>query len=682
MAVVPDAARRPIRAEDLLALRVPSDPRLSPDGTRVAFVVRTIDAEKNQYRAHLWLADTAPGTAAARQFTTGEVTDSAPRWSPDGRQLAFLRARDKLTQIWLIPADGGEARPLTSLPEGSFGAPAWAPDGARLAFTFRPTHPDFTREARKRREEKGQSTPARRITRLHYREDGGGWLDCRQHVWLCDVSSGTSHQLTDGDADDFAVDWSPDGTTLVFASNRSADPDDRPWEEDLWLVAADPPAAPTADLRRLPTPVGFKSHCAWSPDGRWIAYIGCETQEDGWVPRHDRLWVVPPEGGAARCLTADLDRGVGMLALSDLHSYSAGPAQWDVDSARLCFLAGDRGNAALYAAALAAEPPVALTAGAQVITGFSIRAGQAVAVITTPTDPGEVHRLDLGGGPDVRPIRALTTLNADFRAQVQLAEPEERWVASPDGTLVQTWRLKPPGFRPTDKYPAILSIHGGPHLQYGHAFFHELQWHAARGYVVAYGNPRGSANLGEEYMAAIRGAWGEKDAADLLAIADDLAGQPYVDSERIGVCGGSYGGFATNWLIGHTDRFACAVTDRSVVDQVSQWGQCDEPLRPNGAWPGNTWDDTAALRAHSPLTYVAGCTTPVLIIHSEGDWRCPIGQAQELFTALKRLGRCPVELIWYPPETSHGLSRGGPPDLRLDRLSRYAAWFDRFLKPQ
>ncbi len=679
--------KRPIEAEDLFRLRVPADPQLSPDGTRVLFVLRITDAEKNKYWSHLHVVDASGGDA--RPFTSGEVSDNAPRWSPDGTRIAFLRTKDKQTQLWTMPADGGEARPLTRLDEGDIGAPCWSPDGKRLAFTFRPAHPDFTQKAARARQESGRSTPARHLTRLHYREDGCGWKDCRQHINVCDAANGDVSQLTDGDEDDFDPAWSPDGRRLVFASNRCDDPEARPFEVDLWLVSATPLTPPATRFTRIPTPLGAKGNCAWSPNGKWIAYTGVASADDPWMPVHDRVWVVPAAGRGprsaqkARCLTEGLDRGVGTLAMSDIHAgYGAGQAQWTGDSARLLFLAGDRGDAALYRVSLRGGKPIPVTGRGQVVTGFSAVNGHAAVVVTTPTQCGDIHLLMVpkGAGPGRRPRPArLTDLNAGLHAGVHLARPEEVWFPSADGTPIQAWLLKPPGFAPRRKYPFLLCVHGGPHLQYGNAFFHELQWHAGRGYVVLYPNPRGSANLTEAHMAASRGDWGGKDGEDLFAAAEYARNLSCVDRRRMGVCGGSYGGYATNWLVGRTNRFRCAITDRSVVNMVSMWGQCDYPSKPDAYWKGNTWDALETLIAQSPLTRAAHCVTPLLIVHSEGDWRCPIGQAQELFSALKQLRKCPVEFVWYPPETSHGMSRGGPPDLRLDRLRRYAEWFDRSL---
>lgn len=674
------STKRLITAEDLLKIKVVSDPRLSPNGTRVIFVVKVTDSEKNKYWSHLWMADAQGGDA--RQFSFGEVNDSVPRWSPDGKQIAFLRTKDKQTQIWMIAADGGEGNPLTKLDEGNIGEPKWSLDGKRLAFTFRPTLPTFTQKARKEREEKGKSTPPRHIKRLHYREDGYGWRDCRQHIWICEAMTGDAKQITDGDEDDFSPVWSPDSQMLAFASNRSADPEEKPYEIDIWIVSTELSSYPVSvsQFTKLLTPVGYKGNCAWSPDGKWIAYTGVESTDDPWVPKHDKIWVVSPSGGEMRCLTPTFDRGIGTLALSDVHSgYGTSQSQWTKDSSRLLFLAADKGNSVLYSIGLNGSEPVPITHGAQVVTSFSVSGNKLAFVVTTPTQLGDVYLIDSLTSQRPRPIH-LTDLHSDFHNEVHLAQAEEVWFDSTDGAKVQGWILKPPDFDEKQKYPFILYIHGGPHLQYGNVFFHELQWHAARGYVVMYTNPRGSDNLTEDYMACIRGAWGHKDYQDLMAATDYVEGLPYVGVARMSVCGGSYGGYSTNWLIGHTNRFKCAVTDRSVVSLISMAGQCDYPFKPDGYWKGNTWDLPETLLAQSPLSYMANCTTPVLIIHSEGDWRCPIGQAQELFTALKRLKKCHVEFVWYPSETSHGMSRSGPPDLRLDRLNRYAEWFDKYLK--
>lgn len=670
-------ARRKVTAEDLLRIRVVGEPRVSPDGRRCVFTVKTIDAERNRYLSHLWMADLLRGEV--HPFTSGEVSDATPRWSPDGTRLAFVRTdlREKRSQIWLIRSDGGEAWPLTRLEEGSIGGLVWSPDGTRLAFTFRPLHPDWTQEARKRREEKGQSNPPRVITRLFYRLDGAGFLDLRQHIWMCDSRSGQAWQITDGDYDDSSPVWSPDGRWLAFVSNRSDDPEEKPYEVDIWLVATDLPQYPVSSFHKVPTPVGSKGNLSWSPDGRWIAYMGIEGKEDPWVPRNARLWVVDPQTQQVRCLTEDLDRYVGNVTLSDMREAFAGggPPLWGPEGDRLFFTVSDRGNCHLYQVFLPEGAPRALTQGEMDLYAFDAdgRASVLVLALSRPSQPGELFLWREGE------LQPLTDLNREWREEVHLSEPEEVWFESFDGTKVQGWLLKPPDFDPNRRYPLLLYIHGGPHAQYGNTFFHEFQFHAARGYVVMYCNPRGSTGYEEAFAAAIRGQWGEVDYKDVMAAADYAASLPYVDARRMAVAGGSYGGYLTNWIVGHTDRFRCAVADRSVVNLQSMAGTSDFPFHPDGYWEGNFWDRPERLWAQSPLRFAAQVRTPLLIIHSEGDLRCPIGQAEEWFAALRRLKK-EVVFVRYPAETSHGLSRSGPPDLRVDRLQRIAQWLDQHLQ--
>ncbi|MFN3421310.1 MAG: S9 family peptidase [Armatimonadota bacterium] len=625
-------AKRKVIAEDLLAIKLIGDPQVSPDGTKCVFTVKTIDSEKNRYLSHLWLADLQTGEL--RQFTFGEVSDAAPRWSPDG---------------------------------------------SKIAFTFRPTHPDWTQEARKKRQETGKSNPPRVITRLFYRLDGFGFLDMRQHIWVCDAKTGEAKQITDGDYDDYSPAWSPDGSKIAFVSNRSDDPEEKPYEVDIWLVSPE-----GGELTKVPTPTGYKGNIAWSHNGEWIAYIGHESKDDPWVPRNDKVWIVNPKTGEVRCLTESLDRDVGNVTLSDMREAFTGGGRpvWNAGNDQVFFTVSDKGNCHLYTADLNGnwQP---LTDGTMDIYAFSADKSASVFVLalSKPTLPGELFtlRLQSASVAVTTELQQLTRLNTDWLDKVQLSEPEEVWFESFDGTKIQGWLLKPPDFEPTQKYPLLLYIHGGPHAQYGNTFFHEFQFHAARGYIVFYTNPRGSMGYEENFAAIIRGNWGDVDFKDIMAAADFAASLPYVDEARMAVAGGSYGGYMTNWIVTHTDRFKCAVTDRSVVDLVSMAGTSDYPFKPDGYWQGNFWDRPEKLWEQSPLRYAANVKTPLLIIHSEGDLRCPIGQAEELFAALKRLKK-EVVFVRYPQETSHGLSRSGPPDLRIDRLNRICEWLDKWCK--
>ena len=671
-----------ITIQDLAKIKIVSDPQISPDGKRVLYVVKVANTEKNKTWSHLWLGNV--NDQSTRQFTFGEVNDSSPRWSHDGRTIAFLRTKDKHTQIWLVPADGGEARVLSDLSEGAIGDLSWSPDDDALAFCFRPAHPDWTQDAVKKRGENGKSSPARIVKNALYRLDGFGFQDDRQHIWVCDVTSGKVTQITRGDYDDGTPAWSPDGKTIAFVSNRAKDPDRLRYRDDLWLVPAS-----GGKLQKVTTPVGGKTAPAWSPDGKWIAYIGVEAGKDPWRPQNDRLWVVSKRGGDAHCLSMELDRTVGNITLGDTREPAPTIPIWSPDSKRIFVPVSDSGNCHLYAIDFASCHMTLLTPGALDVSGVSMdAAGKRFALlIGETTHPAEVYI----GKPKGRrlELKRLSDANGEWLKSAQISKPEEFWITQPDGTRVQGWIIRPPNFKRANpgaarqgrrKYPLLVYVHGGPHAQYGNVFFHELQLHAARGYVVVYSNPRGSNGREEEFGACIHRNWGTVDYQDVMAIADYGEARPYVDKKRMAIAGGSYGGYMTDRVVGHTERFKCAVTDRCVSNFISMVGTSDMPPPPNSYWPGNPWgDDFQQGWDMSPIKYVDQVRTPMLIIHSEGDLRCPISQAEEWYTALKWLKQ-EVVFVRYPRETSHGLSRGGPMDLRMDRLQRINAWLDQYLQ--
>ncbi|MEO0249901.1 MAG: S9 family peptidase [candidate division WOR-3 bacterium] len=664
-------SKRPITIEDLFRIRLLGDPQIAPDGRRIVFVMKWVDAEKNKYFSNLWMVPTDGGEAVP--FTVGEWNDSSPRWSPDGKWIAFVSNRQKpKPQIYLIPADGGEARPLTKLEEGSLEEIVWSPDGKKIAFVYRETAPEWREEAVKERKEKGLSNPPRVIKRAFYRLDGDGYfVDQRYHLYVVEVSTGALTQLTDGNLhSEYSPTWSPDGKFLAFISNRQPEPDREPDMEDIWLIPAS-----GGDLRKVETPAGPKGTLTWSPNGRWLAYVGHPYPDDSWGTRNVHVWLVSPEGGDARNLTETLDNSVGVSTLTDVREFGGSNSLlWSHDSRFLYFLVSERGSVHLYRVEAENAHFTPLTKGSFEVAACSIaNDGKTFALLLgTPTEPHEIY---VGRQEhDTLSLEPRTDLNREFKSEVQIVPPQEFEVTADDGVKVQGWLIKPPDFESSKKYPTILMIHGGPHAMYGNVFFHEFQLTAAQGYIVAYTNPRGSKGYGEAFAAAIKGDWGNRDFKDLMSVADYLASLPYVDRERMGVAGGSYGGYMTNWIIGHTDRFKAAITDRSVVNLVSMAGTSDFPYIPDRYWKGNPWSEPEKLWEGSPLAYAAHITTPLLIVHSEGDLRCPIGQADELFSALKRLGR-EVLYVRYPLETSHGLSRSGPPDLRADRLRRYLEWW-------
>jgi len=672
----PNHTRRSITADDLFRLRLASDPQLAPDGGHVVYVSQRTDLEKNQYFSNLWLVDCDGGRD--RPFTSGDHRDGSPRWSPDGSCMAFVSNRNETSQLWLIPANGGEAAVQTRLDEGAIGEVQWSPAGDHIAFTYRAKPLADRKTAREEREKCHRSPPPQVIRALHYREEGAGYVgDEHWQVYVLQVETGEVRQLTHGIADSGHLSWAPDGFRLAYLTNSCPDPDLTPQFAEIRVLSLH-----SGEAVPVEAPAGPKHQLAWSPNGEQLAYYGHTDVEDVWSAADPHLWVVPTAGGQAQNLSAGLDRPVGDHTLSDLRSFGGGwtGPVWARDSRSIFFLVSDRGAVHVWQAFPGGSRPVNLTPGhLGEIASLSLdAAGQRLAVVAgDPATPGDVQLLRLESTP--AELRALTRANAALLAELELAAPEEVTAASGDGE-VHGWLLRPTQSSAGESVPLLLYIHGGPHTQYGWAMMHEFQLLAARGYAILYANPRGSRGYGGAHVTAIRGDWGGPDYRDLMALVDHAITLPGIDPERLGVTGGSYGGYMTNWIVGHTDRFRCGITQRSVVNLHSMGGTCDFNFSDSRYFGGNTWDAPERFLAQSPLTYANNVRTPLLILHSEGDLRCPIEQAEQLFAALKRQ-RCEVELVRYPREANHGLSRSGPPDLRRDRLERILGWLDRWLLP-
>ncbi len=667
--------KRPVAPDDILKLRIVGAPQVAPNGDKIVFSLMIVDRETNKYHRHLWIMDFDDGPP--RQFTFGELSDSSPLWSPDGKQIAFIRTRDKVSQIHLISADGGEARPLTKLEPGVISGLSWSPDSEKLAFSYHPKDKGDPKDPEK-------APAVRHITRLRYQEQGYGFLDAeRDHIYVLNVADGKLTQLTEGDFDDQTPAWSPDGKTIAFVSNRHPDADYRLLEEDIWVVPAG-----GGNPKALPAPKGPKALPSWSPDGTTLAYFGHAHPEDSWGTRNMHLWVVPikrseaHEARAAKDLMPSFDRTVGDATISDTRS-SHGPGTpplWSTDGRYIYTLASDRGSCQLYRVPVKGGEPEPLTSGTHQVMGASLaRRGElATLSIADPLNPGDVYVVS-GLKPGSMP-KQRTALNQELFHELALSEPEEFEFNSADGTAVQGWLLKPPGFDRKKKYPLVLEIHGGPHGQYGHSFFHEFQLLAAQGYVVLYTNPRGSQGAGEAFARAILNDWGNLDYQDIMAGVDTVLQQGFIDEKRMGVCGGSYGGYMTNWIVGHTHRFRAGITMRSVTNLYSMVGTSDIGYEDHREFGVHPWEDPERYWKQSPIAYVKNIKTPLLVIHSEDDRRCPIEQAEQLYIFLKAQKR-EVEFLRFPEET-HELSRSGRPDRRVIRLEHIIRWFEKYLKEQ
>ena len=658
--------KRLITAEDVLAVQNVGDTHISPDGTDIVFVRTRTDTEKNKYHSDLWRVP-ADGGRPASQFTRSQGSDSLPRWSSDGTQIAFVSDRlDEAAQVFLIAKDGGEAQALTSLEPGGIQSLHWSPDGTKIAFLYRAAPAAYTKKALEERKEKKLSSPPRVHTKLFYRLDAFGYFDSEYwQVAVVDTAMGETTVLTHGDFSCGSPTWSPDGKTLAFLSDRRPDGDALPdADTQIWTVLVDN----SGEMTQISVPGGDKSSLCWSPDGKSFAYVGNPDARDQWGTNNDRIFVLPISGGEARDLTGHTDLAVGNLAISDVGDGGGEELVWSADGASLYFPVSQDGDVRLYRLTVDSRELAPLTETNQVVGSFSV-AGSVFAVsVSKPTAPGEVFVGD----------KQITHMNP-WLDGVALRTPEPFTIDNGSGGTVPGWFLTPPNFQADGTAPLVLYVHGGPHLQYANMLFHELQWLAAQGYVVAYANPRGSKGYGEAHTKAIKGDWGGPALADMEAIADEAIRRGYADASKTAIMGGSYGGYLTAWAVGHTDRFACAIADRLVNNLQSMAGTCDFPWSHGTYYKGNSWDDPADLWHHSPMAYAGKINTPLLLIHSDGDLRCPVSQAEELFAAL-RLQRKPVEFVRYPAETSHGLSRNGPPDLRLDRLQRNLDWLDKYLK--
>ncbi|MCP3995189.1 MAG: S9 family peptidase [bacterium] len=640
-----------MRPEQLGDFVTPSDPCLHPDGERIAFVVTKMDLEEDEYLRRIWLWD----GESARPLTSGPA-DISPRWSPDGSRLAFVRKTDSddaKPQLAVLDMAGGEAEVITDYPLGVTEI-VWSPDGDRIAVVaaeWIPELADVEPEERKRQ--------ARRVTRFPYRFDNMGWVgDRRQHIHMVDVATGDSTPITSGDCDESGVAWHPSGDLVAFVSarheRRGLDPGSQVWT----VPAAGGELEPQTEL-------GLWGATVFDPAGSlYVSGIN-----DVWGhPDVAPLYRVE-DGGSLVNLTAHLDRNIypGAPTVSP-----PGP-QWLEDGSAVITVE-DSGS--VHVLTMAPDGSTEkLLGGKRAITGASPNAdGTRIAfVATSPTDPGELYLLEAGEE------RQLTQLNEGFAEEAGLVEPES-FVISHDGVEVEGWVYLPPG---DDKVPVLFNIHGGPAAAYGNWFFDEFQVYAAAGYGVVATNPRGSHGYGSEHVRAIVGTWHQEDSpdmVDLLATVDTAAGLfPRLDTERLGVMGGSYGGYATARVTSRDQRFKSAVAERGVFSFTSFSGTSDIGPWFSRMYLGDGLDDLETAWLSGPLSAADAITTPTLLLHSEGDFRCPIEQAEQMFVKLQ-LNGVESEMVRFPAPEGHELSRSGSPKHRVERFEIILDWHGRYLK--
>lgn len=647
-------SKRPFGAEDLLQMRFVGSPELSPSGQTCLFVQTNIDEHENGYKSTIsrYLdGEVAPFT---RGEGNGKVRDAAPAWSPDGKRIAYLSNRGGKNQVWLC----GATEQFTNLAEGvsSF---IWAPDSRGLFLVAKEVveQPQFRKGA-----------TVRRITKLRYKANGTGYLDGHPtQLWHIDLASKKIEQLTSGAYNCSQPAVSPCGRYLAFVSNREAD--ELKTLNDIWLLDLK-----TKELRNLTGGLGNGSSPRWMPDGHHLLYVG--HQKGVYPGGYPELRQINMVTGENTNLLPNFPHLIGNSIGGDVRFDSGNSAPLpSADGQQVYFLATIGGNCYLFCLNYASgEVSTVFGEGQMVITSFDVQAGNLVVSVATPDTPGDLWWGPLGGE-----LEQITALNQGLFEDKYIGWPEVITFAHPDGTQLEGWLIKPLGYTEGKTYPLVMEIHGGPHTTYGNVFFHEWQMLAGHGIGILYTNPRGSLGYGEEFSREVVGDWCGVDAADLRFMAEEAVKLPWVDKARIGVTGGSQGGYFTNWLISHTDMFAAAVTQRSMSNLYSKYGVADNGWNGDryGMGGRDLWDDEDFIMERSPMRYARNVKTPTLIIHSDEDYRCPLEQAEQWYVALKRLG-VTVEMLLFHGE-NHELSRSGRPANRIVRLEAILDWFQRYL---
>ncbi len=675
--------KRLITETDLYSFQWIADPQISPDGSQVIYTRVKVTPKHDGYDTDLWIIAWSGGTA--RQLTAGPH-DSSARWAPDSKTVAFLRSAEVAgkppsSQIYLLPMQGGEARPLTEIPK-SAGSPVWSPDGKQIAFTSTTKSEDF--EKKKDGKEDEEKSDVRVITKAAYRMNGAGYAEPGRpsHIWTVDVpaepgSAQKAKQVTTGEFSESDIVWAKDGSKIYFTSERVLEPYYEPPHSELYVVSA-----AGGSITKVAGMDGAMHSISLSPDGAHMAFIASINSGDGLVQRsysQPDLWVTALEPGATpRNLAAKYDFDIGGGVGGDqAPPRGAGPSKpfWSKDGRYIFVLSAEEGRANLKRVDVESGNVEAWTDGNHDVYACSPTpdANRVANLVANPTNIGDLFAME--GKFRMRP---LTHMNGELFSKLNLTEPEMFWYNSFDGKRIQTWVQRPPDFQEGKKYPLILDIHGGPHAAYGYTFDHEFQWMAAKGYVVLYPNPRGSTSYGQEFGNSIQYAYPGDDFKDLMAGVDELVKRGWVDPEKLGVTGGSGGGVLTNWTIGHTDRFKAAVSQRSIADWRDFWYTTDFTLFTPFWFRGAPWESEADFKARSPITYIEKMNTPLMLIEGEADYRTPPGAGgEQMFRALK-YRKVPVVMVRFPGE-SHELSRSGKPVHRVERLEHIVAWFDKYL---
>jgi len=664
LAQQPSGAQRPITIEDRFQLREVQDPQLSPDAQWVAYTVGTSSLKDDKNEKRIWMVAMAGGDAVP--MTAEGVSSSHPRWSPDGKYLALLSARNEgKTQVWLLNRAGGEAQRLTDTAQDVEDL-VWSPDSRRLCLVLRDPTQEELDAAKERAKGESEEKPAKEkkpktqkpwvIDRLQFKVDEIGYLDRRRkHLYVFDLAAKSLTQVTSGDYDDSQAVWSPDGKQLAFTSNRSSDPD-RNYNNDIWVVSADN-SDKGAHLTQITTNLGDDNSPAWSPDGKWIAYVTqIEPKLFEYATKH--LAISPATGGEAKVLTLRFDRNTSEIRFS-------------ADSKSIYFIADDDGTQNLCRIAVTGGEVTRPIGGRIMLYAYSLaKSGDIAAQIDRMDRPSEIYALPASGGE----LTWLTHTNDALMSQLRLSQGEYVHFRSKDGASVSGYLYKPLDYKPGTRVPTLIRPHGGPVWAYYAEFQPDIQLFAANGYAVLLPNPRGSSGYGQKHCQAIFADWGNKDFQDDMAMVDYAIEQGIADPDKLGVGGWSYGGISTDFIIAQTTRFKAAISGAGEALNVSNYGH-DQYQKDYETELGRPWENEALWDKLSPFYRITKITTPTLFMGGDIDWNVPILGGEQMYQALKSLGRT-TELVVYPGEYHEFKT----PSHIKDRLERYLAWYAHYVK--
>ena len=648
---------KPLDRDTFMEMESVGAPAISPDGRQIVFARTWVDKMKDQSRSNLWIVD-ADGTRV-RELTRGSWRDSSPVWAPDAKRIAFISDRDGTSQLHVMYLDTGEVAQLTHLQRTPSGI-QWSPDGRQIAFTqtIPDEEPILRVELPKRPRGAEWARGATVVDRLTWARDGRGPVEKGYgHVFVIDAMlGGTPRQITEGQFDHSQPAWSADGQTIYIGGMRKPEAEYQRGNSEIYAVDLK-----TLQIRTLTDRNGPDNNPTVSPDGKWIAYTGYD--DENFTSHLSSLYLMDSNGGAKRLLAGSLNS-------------SPGDVTWAQDNSGVYFTVGERGSDSIYFAPLQGQPRKVSGDEQHTLGGLSFsESGHVATVRTTPHRPGVLVSFRIDGAGDASSWKPLVDVNEDVLTGVKLGDVEELWYTSADGLKVQGWLIKPADFQPGRKYPMVLWIHGGPWSMYNVGFNWSFQNFAANGYAVLYTNPRGSTGYGQEFVNGIQHSYPGKDYDDLMAGVDAAIAKGFIDERNLFVCGGSGGGVLTAWIVGHTNRFAGAVSMRPVINWHSFVGTTDGPnwYRQFKKYP---WEDPMEYAVRSPLHYVANVTTPTMVMTGEADLRTPMAQSEEFYRALKMLKK--ETLLVRMPEEYHGWRR---PSRRLLQQLYLMAWFEKHKRP-